>query len=146
MSHENTQRDVRRLADRLVDDVGRQDFAAVSRLLPRMIGVDAPEQGLLRPLCAELVSVIARAVSARATPDGGDLFTVALAGEADEDVPIDDLQPPVRAVLRAILAELNQDTEGVVTQLEFITADPDPGGQVDALIHLVSWAHELPRT
>ncbi|OXM71385.1 MULTISPECIES: hypothetical protein [Amycolatopsis] len=146
MSHENTQRDVRRLAGRLVDDLGRQDLTAVSRALPRMIGADAPEAGLLRPLCAELVTVIAREVRARAAPEGADLFTVELSDEGDAGVPIDELQPPLRAVLRAVLAELNHDTDGVDAQLEFIAGDPDPCGQIDALIHLVSWAHDLPRT
>ncbi|MDQ0379433.1 hypothetical protein [Amycolatopsis thermophila] len=143
MSHENTQRDVRRLADQLVDDLGREDFESVSRLLPRMIGADAPEAGLLRPLCAELVTVTARLVRDRAAPDAGDLFTVALADEDAGDVQIDELQPPLRAVLRAVLAELNHDAAGVDAQLEFITGDPDPCGQVDALVHLVSWAHDL---
>ncbi|GHF22121.1 hypothetical protein GCM10017786_65460 [Amycolatopsis deserti] len=146
MSHEHTQRDVRRLAGRLVDDLGRHDLTAVSRALPRMIGRDAPEAALLRPLCAELVTVIAREVRARAAPGGADLFTVVLSDEGDEGVPIDDLQPPLRAVLRAVLAELNHDSDGLDAQLEFIAGDPDPCGQIDALIHLVSWAHDLPRT
>ncbi|NIH87446.1 hypothetical protein [Amycolatopsis granulosa] len=145
MSHENTQRDVRRLADQLVEDLGRQDFDSVSHLLPRMIGADAPDRDLLRPLCAELVAVIARGVLTRARPDGGDLFTVALSDEGEGDVPIDDVQPSLRAVLRAVLAELHGDAAGVATQLEFIAADPDPSGQVDALVHLVAWAQDLPR-
>ncbi|GAB3586769.1 hypothetical protein GCM10027445_65930 [Amycolatopsis endophytica] len=143
MSHENTQRDVRRLADQLVDDLGRQDFASVSRLLPRMVGTGAPEAGLLRPLCAELVTAIAGLVLARATSDRGDLFTVALSDEGDAEVGIDEVQPPLRAVLRAVLAELNHDPAGVAAQLEFIASDPDPCGQVDALVHLVSWTHDL---
>ncbi|MFD4197302.1 hypothetical protein [Amycolatopsis thermoflava] len=146
MSHENTQRDVRRLADQLVDGLDRHDLDSVSRVLPRMIGADAPDAGLLRPLCAELVAVIAREVRARAAPEGADLFTIALSDETDEAVPIDDLQPPLRAVLRAVLAELNQDGAGLAAQLEFIAGDPDPCGQIDALIHLVSWAHDLPQT
>ena len=155
MSQENTRRNLRRLAEALVNDLGNHapdgdagvdaGIDAVSRALPRMIGASAPDAGLFHPLCAELVTTVAQQVRAQAAAGDGDLFTVALTGEGDEDVGIDDVQPPLRAVLRAVLAELNDDSDDAAAQLAFIATDPDPRGQADALVHLVAWAHDLRR-
>src|SRR5439155_13735774 len=115
MNH--ARQDVRQLADKLVGSVDRQDFRTLARLLPPLAGTGSP---VLEPLFAELVGAAAALISADATPCENELFTVGLIDEADTEVDIDEVDPPLRAMLRAVLAELNEDREGAACQIGFV--------------------------
>lgn len=144
MTHGKIHQNARRLADELLDSHERQDFTALARLVPRMLGTHAPERYLLRPLFLELVCAVATLVRVRSSGDGG-TFTVGLTDESkgNSEVDIDELAPALRAVLRAVLADLNDDPESAATQVGFAADDPNPLCRLDALIHLLSWVNEL---
>jgi hypothetical protein len=150
MNHGDAQQDARRLAASLLDVHGRRDFIGLAHLVTPMIGSRAPGRRLFGPLLAELVAVVARLIKARAG-EGGDVFTVGLTEEitkagghtAEAAVDIDELNPPLRAVLRAVLAELNGDPDATATQLKFASDGSDPLERLDALVHLLSWVDEL---
>lgn len=140
MAHGNLQDSARELAGQLVDVVDREDFDTLAGLVPRLIGRQAPEHSLLRPLLGELLTVLAHLVRARSSEiSPGDVFSV----ELTDDVEVDELPPPLRATLRAVLAELNDDHDNARLHLDFIAADPNPLGRLDALVHLVTWVHGL---
>ncbi|HKS44370.1 MAG TPA: hypothetical protein VJT49_04500 [Amycolatopsis sp.] len=141
MSH--TQPDARRLAGELLELHGRQDYDALARRIPRMIGIQAPDRHLFRPLLGELATAAAARI--RAEADGNDeLFTVGLSDETNVEVAVDEVDPPVRATLRAVLAELNHDFESAAVQLSFAADDPNLLGRLDALVHLLSWVNDVP--
>jgi hypothetical protein len=147
MTHSELQRDVQQLADQLVDVVAKQDYETLAELVPRVVGRQSPERRLFPPLLAELAIEVAWRIRALAgSVDGGDLFTVGLSAEDDNSgVAVDELAPPLRATLRAVLAELNDDRENTLSQLDFAVRDPNPLGRLDALLQLVSWVSELRR-
>ncbi|GAA5152506.1 MULTISPECIES: hypothetical protein [Amycolatopsis] len=144
MTHSELRRDVRQLADRLVEVVAAGDHGALAALVPRLLGGQSPERRLFPPLLAEFAAEVAwrlRAHAGAVRPE--DVFVVDLTGDDEDGVPVDELPPPLRAVLRAVLAELNDDSENSLLQLEFVARDPDPLGRLDALLHLVWWVSDL---
>jgi hypothetical protein len=146
MTHSQLQRDVHQLADHLVDIVTRQDYDTLADLVPRVIGKQSPDRRLFPPLLAELAIEIAwriRTLTGYAAPE--DLFTVGLTAEDASSAAVDELRPPLRATLRAVLSELNGDHENSLLQLDFVNQDPDLLSRLDALLHLVSWVSELRR-
>lgn len=144
MTYSELQRDVRHLADQLVAIVANQDYETLAELVPRVVGRQSPERRLFSPLLAELAIEAARRIRAlTGNSDAGELFTAGLTTENENGFSVDELAPPLRATLRAVLAELNDDRENTLLQLDFAARDPDPLGRLDALLHLVSWVSEL---
>lgn len=144
MTHSELQRDVQQLAEHLVDVVTRQDYDTLAALVPRVLGKQSPDRRLFVPLLAELVLEVALRIRARTRDVAAeDLFTVGLSADDETGADVDQLDPPLRATLRAVLAELNGDHENSLLQLDFVHRDPDPLGRLDALLHLVSWVSDL---
>jgi hypothetical protein len=144
MTHSELQRDVQQLADHLVDVLARQDYDTLAGLVPRVLGRQSPDRRLFLPLLAELaIEVAARIRAQTGDVSAEDLITVGLTAEDDTGAVIDELDPPLRATLRAVLAELNHDRENSLLQLDFVNEDPNPLGRLDALLHLVSWVSDL---
>lgn len=145
MDHRTTHSDARRLADELVAVHDRHDFAALARLIFPMLGDRAPNRHLLGPLFGELVGAVAGLIRTRDGDGDGGTFTLGLTDESDgaTQVYIDELDPAVRAVLRAVLADLNGDAESAATQVGFASGDPNSMRRLDALIHLLMWVNHL---
>lgn len=144
MTHSELRRDVHQLADQLVDLVRRQDYDTLATVVPRVAGRQGADTHLFTPVLLALTTEAARRIRAQAgdvSPD--DLFTVGLEIDAEGGMGVDDLDPPLRASLRAVLAELHDDRQNTLVQLDFITRDDDALGRLDALLHLVSWVNEL---
>jgi len=80
----------------------------------------------VRPVLAELNRVSATAVHDRAAPVTSDtLFGVDLRDEDDQRLDVDELSPPTRAAVRALLAELNDEPDDVVFQLDLAVREMD---------------------
>ncbi len=151
--------DVRGLTERMLTDLRGDDAEGLATLLASVVAPDAPRRHLLCPLLGELVSMVARDLRERADdgadasgvdgtaaePDevGAGTFTAELVDDEDEPFDIDDLDPAVRAVLRAVLAELNDDPGDVRFHLGLIGADPEPLARLDAVWHVLLWASML---
>jgi hypothetical protein len=58
----------------------------------------------------------------------------------ENPVVIDELDPALRAVLRAVLAQLNGDDDDARFQLSLVEADPEPLSRLDALWHVLLWS------
>ncbi|WP_019806583.1 hypothetical protein [Saccharomonospora halophila] len=151
--------DVRGLTERMLTDLRGDDAEGLATLLASVVAPDAPRRHLLCPLLGELVSMVAGDLRERADDGteapgvdrtvggseevGAGTFTAELVDDEDEPFDIDDLDPAVRAVLRAVLAELNDDPGDVRFHLGLIGADPEPLARLDAVWHVLLWASML---
>jgi hypothetical protein len=92
---------------------------------------------MLNGAAAEMISALCRDTG------GVSAFGVHLADEDGEEVSIDDIVPPIRAGIRALLADVNGDRETAEFQLDlaFRTSDPMTAGTV--ALHSLLWASDL---
>lgn len=134
--------DVRGLTEQLVEIARRDDVEALAGLLTRVVGPHGDR--LFEPVLAELVASVVRALR-RNTGDRepGGTYTADLVDAADNDVDIDEVAPALRAVLRAVLAQLNDEADDARFQLSLVSADPDPLARLDALWHVLLWVSVL---
>ena len=88
----------------------------------------------------ELISAAVQMVSLRA----GDmpaqtLFAVDIRDDTDNAVAIDHLEPPLRATIRALLAELNGHPDDARFQLELALRDIDLESTLEVVVHALLW-------
>ncbi|ATY13481.1 hypothetical protein CU254_25895 [Amycolatopsis sp. AA4] len=113
------------------------DLDEVVRLLGELDALPV-RQRVLRGL----VQRCAEAVHERFGPRPDDaVFTAVAVGEG-EVADVDDLAPGVRAALRAVLAKLNGDVEGLEAQLSLAAREP----RLTGVVHCLLWAADLPAT
>jgi hypothetical protein len=88
----------------------------------------------------ELISAAVQMVELRA----GDmpahtLFAVDIRDDGDHAVAIDHLEPPLRATIRALLAELNGHPDDARFQLELALRDIDMEATLEVVVHALLW-------
>ncbi|WP_156758145.1 hypothetical protein [Actinokineospora pegani] len=94
----------------------------------------------LAAVLRELVTATADMMLCRAeTPLADKAFVLDLRDEEGEPVVVDDLDPPVRALVRALLAELNGRPEDAEFQLELALRDDPRFDPVDVLVLCLLW-------
>nr|WP_298176633.1 hypothetical protein [Saccharomonospora sp.] len=148
--------DVRDLAERLVDATRDDDVDSLATLLASLVGRHAPRTELYEPVLAEFVAAVVRSLRQRVgdegvndanDTDGADsaerVFTVDLVDAEDNPAAVDEIDPALRAVLRAVLAQLNDDVADARFQLSLVGADPEPLSRLDALWHVLLWSMVL---
>jgi hypothetical protein len=104
----------------------------------------------VRDVVAELIQVASTAVRDNAGSDRGDLaFAVDLRDDDNSSVSIDELSPPVRATIRALLADLNGNPEDASFQLDLAVRQLDPMAGLDTVrraltmtVALLQWTGE----
>jgi hypothetical protein len=111
----------------------------------------------LRPYVREVVAELINVATAAVRHSAGDLrdraaFAVDLRDDENDRVGIDDLEPPVRATIRAMLAELNGCPEDASFQLDLAVRGVDPGTGLDTVrraltmtIGLLHWSEQSDR-
>lgn len=142
---------VRSLTDRLLSVARVGDLDGLAAQLATLIGSDAPRRQLFEPVLLELVSTVVTTLRSRASrpadpdadPDPDELYYVDVLDADDEVVDIDEVQPALRAVLRAVLAGLNANAGDVRFQVGLVGEDPDPLARLDAVVHALLWANAL---
>lgn len=138
-------------AHQLVHCVLRADEDGLTETLDTV--VDQPGETLrpyVREVVAELINVAAAAIRHYAAPrQGTTAFAVDLRDDDNARVAIDDLTPPVRATIRAMLAELNGSPEDAAFQLDLAVRGVDRHSGLDALrrtltmtIGLLNWSEQ----
>lgn len=121
---------------RMLGALAREDLSDLQAVAGGLIGTAAGEPELLRPALAEMCTAIAQMVHAKAGPAGPDsAFVVDLVNEGSEPVDIDALPPALRALLRAVLAQLQEHPADADYQLSMAARDPRARGRLDALVH-----------
>src|SRR5882757_4724329 len=59
------------------------------------------------------------------------------------EIPIDEIDPPLRASFRAVMALVNSDEQAADIQLNLVFARHDPEEDTVALMHLLLWTTDL---
>ena len=59
------------------------------------------------------------------------------------EIPIDEIDPPLRASFRAVMALVNSDEQAADIQLDLVFARHDPEDDTVALMHLLLWTTDL---
>ncbi|WP_307849786.1 hypothetical protein [Qaidamihabitans albus] len=140
---------VRSITDRMLSVTRRHDMDMLAELITRLIGRHSPQRHLFEPVLLELVALIGRALqdrADRAARDENEMFVVDVLDDSDDDcaaVGIDEIQPALRAILRAVLATLNDDGDDARFQVGLVADDPDPLARLDAVVHALRWANGL---
>jgi hypothetical protein len=89
--------------------------------------------GELISAAVEMVALRAGDMSART------LFAVDIRDDTDHEVVIDRLEPPLRATIRAMLAELNGHQQDARFQLELALRDIDAEATLEVVVHALLW-------
>lgn len=114
---------------------------------------DQPGESLrpyVREVVAELINLATSAVrSTTGSLQGHAAFAVDLRDDGNEQVGIDELEPPVRATIRAMLADLNGSPEDASFQLDLAVRGVDRGTGLDTVrraltmtIGLLHWSEQ----
>lgn len=91
-------------------------------------------------IVGELISAAVQMVSLRAgAVPAHTLFAVDIRDDVDQEVAIDMLEPPLRATIRALLAELNGHPEESRFQLELALRDIDLDATLEVVVHALLW-------
>ena len=114
-------------AHRLVHCVLDSDADGLTNALETVVDQGDQLRPYVRDVVAELIQVAATAVRDTAGAPGGETaFAVDLRDDDNTSVSIDELAPPVRATIRALLADLNGNAEDASFQLDLAVRRLDP--------------------
>jgi hypothetical protein len=114
-------------AHRLVHCVLDSDSDGLTSALETVVDQGEELKAYVREVVAELIQVGATAVRERVGPDLPDpAFAVDLRDSTHESVSIDELEPQVRATIRALLADLNGAHDDAEFQLDLAVRQLDP--------------------
>jgi hypothetical protein len=118
--------DARAAAHELVRCARTGDAEGLLDTLWAVVSQSDPVGEHVRPVIAELNHVSVSAVHGRAAPVTAEtLFGVELRDEKDQRLDVDELDPPTRAAVRALLAQLNGDPSDATFQLDLAVRDMD---------------------
>lgn len=140
MSETKSERHVRQWTRHLMADLREHRTEAASTLLAELVGLDGPNRWLLRPVLTELIRATAALIETAAPVPPNLVDCTLLINTADgRRVTIDDLDPPVRATMRAVLALLHHNPADAELQLDLIAESTDTAGTADAVLHAMLW-------
>jgi hypothetical protein len=116
------------------------DTNGVFDALRRLTG----DEGIIGPdtrmIVGQLVSASAQMMLLRVgTPPPDVTYAVDLRDEEEFAVPIDELEPPLRATVRALLAELNGRPEEAGFQLDLALREQTVPTTLDVVVHSLLW-------
>ena len=113
-------------AHRLVHCVLDSDSDGLTTALETVVEQGDDLKPYVRAVVAELIQVGSRAVRDSVGPEEEPAFAVDLRDGTDDNVSIDELEPQVRATIRALLADLNGCSEDAEFQLDLAVRELDP--------------------
>jgi hypothetical protein len=134
-------------AHRLVHCVLDSDSDGLTDALETVVEQGDQLKPYVRDVVAELIQVGATAVRHSVGPDEQPAFAVDLRDASNDAVSIDELEPQVRATIRALLADLNDRPDDVEFQLDLAVRQLDPITGLDTVrraltmtIALLQWS------
>lgn len=113
-------------AHRLVHCVLDSDSDGLTTALETVVEQGDELKAYVREVVAELIQVGASAVRRSVGTAETPAFAVDLRDGTNDPVPIDELEPQVRATIRALLADLNGCPEDAEFQLDLAVRQLDP--------------------
>ncbi|ALG09028.1 hypothetical protein [Kibdelosporangium phytohabitans] len=106
-------------------------------------------------IVSELISALATMMlTASGTSEEDNVYGLELTGDDDSLLDIDETSPPVRAAVRALLAQLNTHTDEARFQVELALQDTGLKATIEVLAHVLLWTigmidwcdeHDVPR-
>jgi hypothetical protein len=116
------------------------DTAGLVDTLDRLAAGQAHGGPTAHQVVGELIRAAVQMVSVRADAKPAEtLFAVDIRDDDDHAVVIDQLDPPLRATVRALLAELNGHPEDAEFQLELALRDIDMEATLEVVVHALLW-------
>lgn len=133
----HTQQDrARERARALMWHLNSDDVAGMAGAAADLVTDEGADRELFFPVLVEITTACAQLIEASASISGPDTaYVMDLAAQDGSDVAIDELPAALRAVLRAILARLEQQHDDQQWQLDMAVRDPELRGRIDALTH-----------
>lgn len=113
-------------AHRLVNCVLDSDSDGLTSALETVVEQGDQLKPYVREVVAELIQVGASAVRQSVGHEEEPAFAVDLRDGTDDSVSIDELEPQVRATIRALLADLNGCPDDAQFQLDLAVRQLDP--------------------
>jgi hypothetical protein len=92
-------------------------------------------------ITSELIAALSQMMLTAAGPeqDADRSYGLELTGDENEQLDIDKTSPPIRAAVRALLAELNGHSEETLFQVELALRDNSFKATIEVLAHVVLW-------
>ncbi|ASR35111.1 hypothetical protein BAY61_09100 [Prauserella marina] len=134
---------VREATDRLLTAGRLGDLDTLSPMLGNLIAGVSAQRRLLRPVLGQLVATVVSGLERERAEGSPGWHTVELLDDRDTVVGIDSVRPSLRAVLRAVVAALNSESDDARFQLGLVCTDPDPLARLDAIAHVLAWASDV---
>lgn len=143
--------DAQATAHQLVHCVLEADSDGLTETLETVVEHPGDElRSYIREVVAELINVATAAVRHSAgSADGSAAFAVDLRDDSNDRVAIDELEPPVRATIRAMLAELNGSPDDASFQLDLAVRVVDRKSGLDTVrraltmtVGLLHWSEQ----
>jgi hypothetical protein len=135
----DTQGQARGTARQLVDLARDGDFDTVSGIVHLLTDPSMHQRELLRQVLTELLRAAAAMMVCQIGGVGSNAAIVLDLRKVDgSTVDIDQLEPEVRAVVRALLAEINEHPEDTADQVTLAMAG-DPCPLVDGIALVLMW-------
>jgi hypothetical protein len=129
-------------AQRLVGMMQRGDDEGTVLEMARLTA-DRANGGRSSHLIAhELISALAHMMLTASGPSseaGEATYGLELTGDDDNELDIDETSPPIRASVRALLAELNDHPDEAAFQIELALQDTGFKATVEVLAHVLLW-------
>lgn len=116
------------------------DTTGLVDALDRLLAEQAEGGPGTHQVVGELISAAVQMVALRAGEvPPHTLFAVDIRDDADHMIAIDHLEPPLRATIRALLAELNGHPDDARFQLELALCDIDMESILEVVVHALLW-------
>jgi hypothetical protein len=126
------------VARQLVDYMRDGDDEGMVLELARLTAVRAGGSHEAHLVVGELIAALAQMM---AHASGGDepTYGLELTNDDEQQVAIDEASPPVRAAIRALLAELNHHPDDRVFQVELALREDTFKATLDVYAHVLLW-------
>jgi hypothetical protein len=133
--------DIRSQARYLVEVTHRGDDESLVLELGRLTADRAKGGQQSYLIACELVSALASMMMTAAGPSGPEeaSYGLELTDDEDHEIRIDEASPPVRAAVRALLAELNQHSEDTLFQLDLALREDTFQATLEVFAHVLLW-------
>lgn len=93
-------------------------------------------------ITCELIAALSQMMLTAAGPeqeDGDRTYGLELTGDDNDQLDIDQTSPPIRAAVRALLAELNGHSDETLFQVELALREDSFKATIEVLAHVVLW-------
>ncbi|RSM90459.1 hypothetical protein DMH04_03045 [Kibdelosporangium aridum] len=93
-------------------------------------------------IVCELISALAEMMLTASGPSESAeerVYGLELTGDDDRQLDIDQTSPPIRAAVRALLAQLNDHTEDTLFQVDLALREPEFKVTIEVFVHVLLW-------